>query len=124
MADDDSLFRRRRRDAARAFTTRRGELDLTQEDVAARAGVSVRTVQGFEAGTWPNPATKARLEKAVGWPPGEIARLAAPPVPFMDPQLLDRVAELDGDAREWLISWLIAARERPPGGARRKSPGG
>ena len=120
MADDDSLFRRRRKNTARAFTTRRGELHLTQEDVAARAGVSVRTVQGFEAGTWPNPATKARLEKAVGWPPGEIARLAAPPVPFIDPQLLDRVSELSDDELEALLVRVGELREAR---ARRRARG-
>ena len=116
----DDTMRRRRRIAADAFRARRGELDLTQEQVAAAAGVHTRTVQNLESHRWPNPATLARLEKAVGWPPGEMRRLAAPPVPFMDPQLLDRVSELDEGEREWLISWLIAARERPPGGERRR----
>jgi len=120
MADDDSLFRRRRRNAARAFTARRGELHLTQEDVADRGGVSVRTVQGFEAGTWPNPATRARLEKAVGWPPGEIHRLAGPPQPFIDPQLLDRVAELSDDELDALMFRVGELREAR---ARRRARG-
>jgi len=63
--------------AAAAFTARRGELSLTQEEVARRGKVSVRTVQNFEAGKWPHASSRARLERAVGWDNGEIARLVA-----------------------------------------------
>lgn len=74
MADD--TMKRRREIAARAFAERRRELGLTQEQVAQRGGIVVRTVQGFEAGRWPNHSSRARLEEAVGWAPGEIDRVA------------------------------------------------
>ena len=109
MTDD---MRRRRQISRLAFIARRGELGITQEEAARRGRVAVRTVQNFEAGRWPNPSTRARLEKAVEWPPGEIHRMSLPPQPYIDPQLLDRVSELSEEAREWLISWLLAAEER------------
>jgi len=114
MADD--TFRRRRRNAAAAAIARRAELGLTQEELATKAGVAPRTVTYFEAGRWPNPHTRARIERALGWPSGEISRLAGPPRPFIDPQLLDRVSELPRDEREWMIRWLQAHldQEQPP----------
>src|SRR5215469_812372 len=99
----DDTMRRRRRIAADAFRARRGELGLTQEQVAAAARVHTRTVQNLESHRWPNPATLARLERAVGWPNGELNRLSAPPRPMVDPQLLDRVAELSDDELEALM---------------------
>ena len=75
MADD--TMRRRRELVARRFADRRDQLGLTQEKVAQRADVAVRTVANFESqGRWPNVRTRTRLERAVEWPPGEIARIA------------------------------------------------
>lgn len=111
MPDD---MRSRRRNAAQAFAARRGDLGLTQEEVAAKAGVALRTVQSLESTTkptWPNPTTRARLERALGWPAGEIARLASPPKALVDPQLLDRLRELTADEREWSIQFLVGLRD-------------
>jgi transcriptional regulator with XRE-family HTH domain len=108
----DTMSERHKR-AAQAFTDRRGGLGLTQEDIAREAGIAVRTVQNFESGRWPNPKTRGLLERAVRWPAGEIARLASPPRPRIDPQLLDRVRELDPDDREWMAEWLRSLGKDP-----------
>lgn len=94
MADD---MRRRRELAARAFIMRRKDLGLTQEQVAQRAGVVVRTISNFENGRWPNARTRALIEEAVDWEPGEIERTATPPCSRIDPQLLDAVSRLSSD---------------------------
>lgn len=75
MPDD---MRRRRNIAAAAFAARRRELQLTQEQVAQRGDIVVRSVQNFESqGRWPNARTRASLERAVEWPAGEIERVAS-----------------------------------------------
>lgn len=75
MADD---MTRRREIAAAAFIMRRSELGLTQEDVAYRGGIAVKSVHNFEAHRrYPNARTRACLERAVEWPVGEIERRAS-----------------------------------------------
>lgn len=103
---------RSRRSAAAAFIARRGELGMTQEDVAGKAGVAVRTVQNFEYGVWPSPRTRARIERAVGWPAGEIHRLGSPPQALVDPRLLDRISELSDEQFGWLITWATATESQ------------
>lgn len=95
MPDD---MKRRREIARHAYIARRGELGLTQEQVARRGDIVVRTVQNFESGKWPNARSRARLEKAVDWPPGEIDRVASGQGTDNTPLLaaIDRLqAELD-----------------------------
>lgn len=105
MADADR--RRRIKVAAAAFAARRGDLGLTQEDIPRRGGPSVRTVINFESqGTLPNARSRARLERAVEWPLGEIGRIAAGPAPDFDPKLLAELRQLTPDQREWLMEWL------------------
>lgn len=63
--------------AAAALAARRAELNLTQEQLAQRARVVVRTVAYLEqAERWPQPRTRAAIERAVGWDEGELARIA------------------------------------------------
>jgi transcriptional regulator with XRE-family HTH domain len=108
MADE----MRRRRDAARhAFTARRGDLGLTQEQVAHRGEIVVRTVQNFEKGKWPNARTRARLERAVAWPLGEIARLAGGPAPSLPAELLEQASQLSPAARQRLKEYLESLDE-------------
>lgn len=105
MADDDR--ERRRQIAAAAFAARRGELGLTQQQVAERAGVAVRTVHNAESGEkWPNALTRGRLERAVRWATGELSRLASPPRRAPSPELLERVSQLTPEERQWLLDWL------------------
>lgn len=109
MAMDDDM-QRRRQVARDAFIRRRAELDVTQEEVARKAGVAPRTVQNLEHGVWPQPVTRHKLEQAVGWPPGELHRLSQPPKAWIDPVLLDRASELSDDQREWMIAFLEGLR--------------
>ncbi|WP_158088735.1 helix-turn-helix domain-containing protein [Thermoactinospora rubra] len=69
------------RDRARAaqfVIARRGELGLTQQQLAARAGVDVKTIYNLESGErWPQAATRGKIEKALGWVGGALEDIAA-----------------------------------------------
>lgn len=68
--------------ATRAVAARRGELGMTQADLAAKASVNVKTIGNLESrGRWPTAATRARIETALGWPLGTMADIAASPDP-------------------------------------------
>ena len=72
--DEDRVYR-----AARKVVARRGELDMTQDELAKRAGIdptTVRNLERREGPRWPIARTRARIEKALLWPNGEIERLA------------------------------------------------
>lgn len=74
------------RRVSRAVIARRGELDMTQAELASAAGVDTKTIGSLETrGRWPIARTRARIEKALRWPAGELDRLATeepqPPVP-------------------------------------------
>lgn len=124
MADAD--MRRRIKVAAAAFAARRGDLGLTQEETARRGNVSVRTVINFESqGTRPNAVSRARLERAVQWPSGEIDRIASPPE---DERLSSRLRaqierEYDAATAAQIIAFIEAATE-PSEGERRAVNGG
>lgn len=63
--------------AGAAFAARREELGLSQRELAAMKIVSAPTLIAFEKGrTWPRDRTRAKLEQAVQWPPGALARLS------------------------------------------------
>lgn len=67
-----------------AVVIRRSELGLTQRDLAAKAGVAERTVQNLEAGTRPQPLIRGKIERALGWPTGEMERIAKAPADTSD----------------------------------------
>lgn len=71
---------------ADAVMAQRGRLGLTQEELAAKAGISVDTVQAIEHGhrTTFRTRTKAALEGALGWAPGSIDAIAAGGTPTID----------------------------------------
>lgn len=51
---------------------------MTQQQLADKAGVDAKTIGNLESrGKWPIARTRARIEQALGWPPGELARIAA-----------------------------------------------
>jgi transcriptional regulator with XRE-family HTH domain len=55
---------------------RRNERDLSQRALAANKVINAGALIAFEKGrSWPREATRERLEEALRWPPGEIARL-------------------------------------------------
>lgn len=79
--------------AARAAAARRGELGMTQQELAGAAGVDTKTIWSLETGgRWPIARTRARIEKALSWPQGELDRIASdsggsnPGLPPLQPQ--------------------------------------
>ena len=66
------------RAAVRAAIDRRGVLRLTQQKLADRAGVSLRTVVSFETyRSWPHARTLGQLERlGLNWPVGYLRELA------------------------------------------------
>ena len=67
-----------RRAVASRVIDLRGELGLTQEGLAAKAGVSHRTIQNLEAGeTWPQPVTLAAIARALEITAQDLRELAA-----------------------------------------------
>jgi transcriptional regulator with XRE-family HTH domain len=82
---------------------RRNERDLSQRALATNKVINAGALIAFEKGrSWPRDATRERLEEALRWPPGEIARLRrqfiAGKAPAADPT---RDAD-DGERTEWL----------------------
>ena len=66
-----------RKAVARAVVSRRGELGLTQEALAAKAGVSHRMVQNLEAAeTWPQAPKLAAIAAALGISADDLRDLA------------------------------------------------
>jgi transcriptional regulator with XRE-family HTH domain len=64
--------------AGAAFAARRQEMGLSQRELAKRKVIGAPNLIAFEKGrAWPREMTRARMEQAVQWPPGELARLHA-----------------------------------------------
>jgi transcriptional regulator with XRE-family HTH domain len=79
---------------ARYAVARRGALGLTQEQLAERAGVTVKTVYNLESGgRWPQARTRGAIEGALRWRAGDLVRIGegGEPVP------VPAVAEPDMD---------------------------
>lgn len=51
---------------------------MTQQELADAADVDTKTIGSLERrGRWPIARNRARIEKALGWPPGEMERIAS-----------------------------------------------
>lgn len=108
-----------------AVIARRAQLGLTQKELAAKAGVAERTVQNLEGGTQPQPLIRGKIEKALGWPAGEMMRMAAEPdpapKPAIPPDVLAVIKEnYDADQQREIIAMLeelSAPRAGAPSGA-------
>jgi transcriptional regulator with XRE-family HTH domain len=101
--------------------TNRERLHLTQEDLAARVGVSRSAISELEAGRieQPRAAVFARLGKALGlpaavllaaagYPEGEVfANIEADELALLAASL----AQLAGNEREWLRARLVELRD-------------
>lgn len=126
-----------RQRAARAVTARYGELGLTQQELADMAAVDIKTIGNLvKRGRWPIARTRTRIEKALGWPPGEMERIAseeeqqAGPYPFV-PSLLRKDitgnGELTPAEKDVVLAAIDAALRaeqeggRPPGRAPRRA---
>jgi DNA-binding XRE family transcriptional regulator len=110
-----------------AVIDRRSELGWTQKRLAAEAGVAERTVQNLEAGRVPQPLIRAKIEMALGWPPGEFRRIAErEEEPDIVPAgLRERVREILPPERAAVVEAAIEAAlrgeppvSRGPGGSR------
>lgn len=77
----------------------------TAAEVARVAGIDVKTLRALLTGArWPRAQVRNRIEEALGWPRGEIARRGR-----------DGLASLHGYSDRELLSELLArARMRDP----------
>lgn len=89
-----------------AIRARLAELDMTQADLAARAGVALMTVRELQHNLQPrrrSPRTLSAVSEALGWPGDQLSRIldgaSAPDAEADDPVL----AELDA-VRSDLVS--------------------
>lgn len=118
---------------AAAVEDRRSALDWTQRRLAEEAGVAERTVQNLEAGKRPQARIRGRIERALGWEPGELRRIAEgqpEPEPVIPKSLLReimRTEDLTPGEREAVIAAIERTlRGEPPApqsGAARGGPG-
>jgi transcriptional regulator with XRE-family HTH domain len=96
-----------------AVSARRGELGLTQQDLADRAGVDLKTVYNLESGAhWPIAKNRGAVAIALGWLPDALAviragrerpatpPLAAVPVSADVGDLMDKMIRAIGDPVE------------------------
>ncbi|WP_192809764.1 helix-turn-helix domain-containing protein [Actinomadura rudentiformis] len=82
-----------RQRVARYVVARRRALDITQEQLAERARVDPKTVGSLESATrWPQKASREKIEQALDWDEGDLARIAeggfpvSGPLPDDDPE--------------------------------------
>lgn len=62
---------------ARLVINRRGELGLTQQELADRAQVDIKTIYNLESGErWPQARNRFKIERALGWVAGSLDALA------------------------------------------------
>jgi DNA-binding XRE family transcriptional regulator len=88
--------------AGAAFARRRQEKGISQGEIARNKIITKANLINFEKGrTWPREKTRARLEEAVDWPPGELARLHAGAKRFNTTRsapVSQKVSQTDSDA--------------------------
>lgn len=94
-------------DRARAgqyVAARRGRLGLSQDDLAARAGIDPKTLRDLETGKrWPRAKTRTAIEDALDIETGDLLRLAEGGMPAPDRRdlllnlIYERAAELRRD---------------------------
>jgi transcriptional regulator with XRE-family HTH domain len=65
-----------------AVAARRGELGMTQQQLADTAGVDLKTVYNLESGSrWPIAKNRAAIAAALGWVASALTELAASSLP-------------------------------------------
>lgn len=103
-----------------AVEARRGALGMSRGDLAAKAAVDPKTLYNLEKdGKWPIARTRARIEAALGWAPGEMERIASAPAaerrPVIPPEVrevVERADRSDAWKREVLDALDAIGRER------------
>jgi transcriptional regulator with XRE-family HTH domain len=86
---------------AAAIRTRLTELDMTQAELAARAGVALMTVRELQHNLQPrrrSPRTLSAVSEALGWPGDQLARI------------LDGARVPDADADDPVLAELDAVK--------------
>jgi transcriptional regulator with XRE-family HTH domain len=104
---------------AKYVVARRGSLGMTQEQLAERAGVTVKTVYNLEsAGRWPQARTRGAIEKALGWRSGDLTRVGEGGEPV--PQAASEEPGMDTMLRELRELEAYFADLRADSGERRR----
>jgi transcriptional regulator with XRE-family HTH domain len=101
---------------ARYVIARRGEVGLTQQGLAGRAGVDIKTIYNLESGErWPQAKTRGALEAALSWYPGDLQRIAEggePVVYERPPSRRELLADYIGTRMDQLrLTWADVARD-------------
>lgn len=85
---------------------RRGELGMDRQELAGAAEIDPKTLYNLEIkGRWPIAVTRARIERALRWPPGEMERIAAENEPQPD-----GLAEYFGEERAARLRRVLEKR--------------
>jgi transcriptional regulator with XRE-family HTH domain len=89
--------------AGRAVAARRGELGLTQQELADDAGVDIKTVYNLESGQrWPISKNRAAIAVALRWEPDALTVIAGGSEPETRPSAVPAPpppsADIDGAA--------------------------
>jgi transcriptional regulator with XRE-family HTH domain len=117
--------------AADAVRSRRGELGLTQQQLAGRAGVDTGTISSLElAERWPWAKNRVSIERALGWEAGSLDTIARGGVPVLAgqdtgqrPRYLDpaeqHIADTPGITPEEAEALIAVARSMRAANARR-----
>lgn len=114
-----------RQRAAMAVEARRGALGMSRDELASAAQVDPKTVYNLEKnGRWPIARSRSRIEAALGWPSGEMERIASAPEGRPEPLVPPEVEQAIRRARrddQWKDAVMEAletiARERRAGQA-------
>lgn len=104
---------------------RRGQLRMTQEQLASNASVNTKTIYNLEAGLrWPWAENRSAIEEALGWPPMTLEMLARggePPTVF--DAAVDRKPGLSDETRGQIKRQRRRLRPGPEAGAGFAAPG-
>jgi transcriptional regulator with XRE-family HTH domain len=115
------------RAAIRAAIARRGELGMSQRDLAKASGVSERAIQNFEGGhSWPNAKNLGQLERlGLRWPVGYLLEYAEEheaagpqstdrnPLQDVSSELVNRIRALIAEAEDHLVAGEPEKAEHP-----------
>ena len=95
----------------RAVAARRGELGMTQQELADRAGVDLKTVYNLESGTrWPIAKTRAAVSAALQWEGDALTAIADE-----GPELLPEPAAESAEDEAYAVVTALRARRGEPG---------
>jgi transcriptional regulator with XRE-family HTH domain len=101
---------------AAAIQARMSDLDMTQSELAQRAGVALMTVRELQHNLKPrrrNPRTLATVSEALGWPPDQLATIlggAEPADPDEGDPIMTELEAIKGQLTS--ITERLAAVER------------